>query len=283
MAQRTGGCPPLDSFWGGGFDSISPLARISPGRDQPPQTRRADLVAATEHDRRAEHDYALLARMGIRWSREDVRWYLCEPEPGRYDFGHLEPLIAAAHGYGIRILWSWMHYGCPTFVNPLDERFPDQLAELGAHHLAWLRRHGVDDLLIAPINEISYFTWVVETLGNWYPFATGECRRLKANLAAAHRRCYDRIKWEAPGAPKRACIASLTPEWQAASIPRKPASSRPCVRDSCVPTSFAHGRVLGIAVEVRGLPRVGDHVVQLADVGAGVRHLGEQLTLVVDE
>src|SRR5690242_4531306 len=72
MPQLATGRVALPTFWGGGFDSPSPLARLS-GR-----AARIDLVAATAHDQHAADDYALLAQLGIGWSREDVRWHCCE-------------------------------------------------------------------------------------------------------------------------------------------------------------------------------------------------------------
>jgi hypothetical protein len=67
LRQQLSGHRFMPTFWGGGFDSPSPLARLD-GR-----LIRLDLIAATEHDRHAAEDYALLARLGLGWSREDVR------------------------------------------------------------------------------------------------------------------------------------------------------------------------------------------------------------------
>src|SRR6266542_1391924 len=155
------------SFWGGGFDSITPLARLGD------REHRLDLVEATEHDRKADEDYGLMARLGIKWAREDIRSYRCEEAPGSYSFDHLEPIAQAARRHGIDVVWSWMHYGCPTFVNPLDETFPDQLVAVGERFLAWLREREMSARAVAPINELSYYTWRVGTLGSWHPFARG--------------------------------------------------------------------------------------------------------------
>ncbi|HZO90022.1 MAG TPA: beta-galactosidase [Chthonomonadaceae bacterium] len=193
MSAQVQPCPLLGSFWGGGFDSISPLVHSGD------QTQRIDLVVATQHDSHADLDYRLLARLGMRWTREDARWHLCEPEPGRYDFAPLEPMIEAARDQNVQIVWSWMHYGCPTFVNPLNENFPERLADFGARHLEWLQAHGIADVLVCPINEISYYTWHVSTLGSWYPFVRDEGHPLKERLMAAHRRCYERAKQILPG------------------------------------------------------------------------------------
>jgi hypothetical protein len=214
MRQKFNGRPFMPTFWGGGFDSPSPIARLN-GRPI-----RLDLIAATEHDSRAAEDYALLARLGLGWSREDVRWHLCEPQPGRYDFSHLEPVVDAAKRHNIQIVWSWMHYGCPEFSNPLDVSFPDQLAALGVQHLRWLRQHEITDPIVCPINEISYYTWHVETLGNWYPFALGQGARLKANLIAGHRRCYEQSKEIVP----EARILMIDPFYYAVGDARDPAT-----------------------------------------------------------
>jgi hypothetical protein len=214
MRQQLNRHPFMPTFWGGGFDSPSPMARLN-GR-----LIRLDLIAATGHDRQAAEDYALLARLGLGWSREDVRWHLCEPQPGRYEFSHLEPAVDAAKKHNIQIVWSWMHYGCPEFSNPLDASFPDQLAALGVQHLRWLRQHGITDPIVCPINEISYYTWHVETLGNWYPFALGQGARLKANLIAGHRRCYEQSKEIVP----ETRILMIDPFYYAVGNARDPAT-----------------------------------------------------------
>ena len=186
-------CPPLGSFWGGGFDSITPLARFDGHHEH-----RLDLIEATEHDRKADQDYRLLGRLGIKWAREDVRWYRCELEPGRFTFTHLEPIVAAAQQHAVQVVWSWMHYGCPAFAEPLADSFPDHLATLGERFLQWLRARDAAAGIVAPINELSYFTWHVDNVGAWFPFARGQGARLKAQLMAAHRRAYQRVKAVAP-------------------------------------------------------------------------------------
>jgi hypothetical protein len=185
-------CPPFASFWGGGFDSVTPLVRL--GR----RKYRLDIIEATQHDQMADKDYGLLARLGIKWSREDIRWYRCEQAPGVYRFDHLEPILRAARRHGIEVVWSWMHYGCPSFVNPLDETFPDQLAALGERFRAWLGERGISACTVAPINELSHYTWRVGTLGTWHPFTRGQDQRLKEQLMLAHERCFERIKQSAP-------------------------------------------------------------------------------------
>jgi len=208
------------SFWGGGFDSITPLARLGD------REHRLDLVEATEHDRKADEDYGLLARLGIKWAREDIRWYRCEEAPGSYSFDHLEPILEAARRHGIDVVWSWMHYGCPTFVNPLDETFPDQLVAVGERFLAWLREREMSARAVAPINELSYYTWRVGTLGSWHPFARGHGRRLKEQLMRAHERCFEAIKQATP----EARVLLIDPFYYAVGNEEDPASMREAAR-----------------------------------------------------
>ena len=177
------------TFWGGGFDSIAPLVLTPSG------LARIDLVAATQHDRFAALDYSLLHALGLGWTREDVRWHLCEPEPGCYTFEHLEPVLAAARQHGITVIWSWMHYGCPTFYSPLDPDFPARFAALGEAHARWLLQHSVEQIYIAPVNEISYYTWRACRRDHaWYPFGVGRDYVLKQQLIAAHKQGYQALK-----------------------------------------------------------------------------------------
>src|SRR5947199_885656 len=79
--------PVFNGFFAAGFECSTHRLRSG---------RRLDLIAATQHDRFAQLDYARLQRQGIRLAREGVRWHLVEATPGRYDFSSVLPIMRAA-------------------------------------------------------------------------------------------------------------------------------------------------------------------------------------------
>lgn len=52
----------------------------------------------------ARQEFALMNRTGIRWVRSDYDWARVEPQPGKWDFSHLDQLQAEADRAGIHIL-----------------------------------------------------------------------------------------------------------------------------------------------------------------------------------
>src|ERR1041385_987822 len=82
-----------------------------------------DQVTATQHDRFADEDYALLRQAGIRTVREAVRWPLIE-QNGRYDFSTLDPFLAAAEKNDIELIYDLFHFGFPEHLDIFSEDFP---------------------------------------------------------------------------------------------------------------------------------------------------------------
>src|SRR5512138_910297 len=91
--------------------------------------RRLDLVKATRHDQLCAQDYALAAEHGLRGVRDGFRWHLIEPEPGRYDWDSIRPMLAAARNAGVSVIWDLCHYGYPDWLDLWSEDFPKRFAE----------------------------------------------------------------------------------------------------------------------------------------------------------
>ena len=113
-----------------------------------------DQIVATQHDRFAEHDYALLRDVGIRAARDGVRWPLVDRR-GRYDFAPLRPLVVAARRAEVDVVWDLFHFGCPEDVDPFAPAFAERFAaycRATARHLA---TETAGPLWLTPVNEPS--------------------------------------------------------------------------------------------------------------------------------
>src|SRR3954468_9382706 len=121
--------PVFNSFFGAGFECSTHRLRAG---------RRLDLIAATQHEKFAQLDYARLPRQGIRLAREGVRWHLVEAIPGQYDFSSVLPIVRAARASGTRVIWDLCHFGWPEHLDLFKPEFASSLARYGAAFAKWL-------------------------------------------------------------------------------------------------------------------------------------------------
>ena len=146
---------------------------------------RLDVVAATEHDRFATQDYARMRDAGLLAARDGVRWHLCEPGPGRFDFASALPALHAARDAGVLVIWDLLHFGWPDHVEIWGTSFPRRLAEF-ADAFARLHRDEVGSpLFVAPVNEPSFLSYAGGQAGFFNPFAHGRGDELKAQFVRA--------------------------------------------------------------------------------------------------
>lgn len=166
----------FNSFFLGGFECST--HRRADGR-------RLDLIAGTEHDRRAAEDYRQLGEHGIRAARDGVRWHLAETSTGHYDWSAVLPLLRAARTAGTQVVWDLCHYGWPDHVDVWSAHFVDRFARYSA---AFARLHLEETgqaPLVCPVNEISFFAWAGGDYALINPCATGRAGELKRQLVRA--------------------------------------------------------------------------------------------------
>jgi beta-glucosidase/6-phospho-beta-glucosidase/beta-galactosidase len=168
--------PLFRSFFIGGFECSTHC--IAPGR-------RLDLIAATEHDRLAARDYALLQTHGIRTARDGVRWHLIEQRPGRYDWSSVMPMIEAVRETGMQVIWDLLHYGWPDFIDPFAPEFAARFAEFAQAFVTLHQQELIGAPYLAPINEISFFSWAGGDGGIMNPFQRGRGGELKRHMVRA--------------------------------------------------------------------------------------------------
>jgi polysaccharide biosynthesis protein PelF len=81
------------SFWLAGFESSCHINRAGV---------RLDMLAAIQHDRQVDADYALLRSVGIHTVRDGIRWPLIERR-SFFDFSSVAPMVVAAQRQGIQV------------------------------------------------------------------------------------------------------------------------------------------------------------------------------------
>jgi len=129
--------------------------------------RRLDLIAATRHDEFAEKDYARMMEIGMLTARDGLRWHLIEKEPFKYDFSSAQKQIQAAHATGIQIVWDYFHYGFPEDLDIFGAHFIERFASFAAEATQYLTDELGKELIVCPVNEISFFSWIAGSVGQF--------------------------------------------------------------------------------------------------------------------
>lgn len=164
------------SYFQGGFECSTHRAHGD---------RRLDVIAASAHDRFAREDYARLNRHGIRTVRDGLRWHLIERTPGRYDWSSALNQIRAARDTGTQVIWDLCHYGVPDDLDVFDSEFITRFAAFTRAFARLLANETDDTPFVAPVNEISFFTWAAGEVGYIHPFAVERGDELKRQLVRA--------------------------------------------------------------------------------------------------
>lgn len=158
-----------------------------------------DQVAATEHDRHVDADYARLDDAGIHAVREAVRWPLVDTGRG-FDFSTVQPFIDAANRHQFDVIWDLFHFGYPDDVDPFSEAFAERFANYCHAAACFIAPRLQRRSYFTPMNEPSYFAWLAGEVGRFAPHATGRGHELKLSLARAAIRGIAAIRSVSPGA-----------------------------------------------------------------------------------
>ena len=143
------------------------------------------MVSATEHDRFAARDYALLQDHGIFSVREGLRWHLIERTPGTYEWASFLPMLDAARETGMQVVWDLWHYGWPDGLDVFSPEIVDRFAQFARAFAEKLDRESDEIPYIVPINEISFFSWAGGDGAIMNPFAKRRGGELKRQLVRA--------------------------------------------------------------------------------------------------
>jgi beta-glucosidase/6-phospho-beta-glucosidase/beta-galactosidase len=163
------------SFWMAGFESAGHINQAG---------TRLDLIAATQHDRFVDEDYARLAEWGIRTVREGLHWHLIE-SGGDFDFSTLLHRLEAAQRHGIQIIWNLCHYGWPDGLDVLSPAFVDRFARYCGAVARVVSDHSDRHHCYTPINEVSFLAWAAGEKGYFYPHRDDAAALMKHQLVRA--------------------------------------------------------------------------------------------------
>ena len=146
---------------------------------------RVDVIAASQHDEYAAHDYAALGEFGILTVRDGLRWHLIEAAPGRYDWSSLDHQLAASETTGTQVIWDLLHYGWPDDIDIWTPAFVDRFAAFAAAAARVIGPRTRGTRFYAPVNEISFWAWGGGDAAYLNPFARGRGFELKVQLTRA--------------------------------------------------------------------------------------------------
>ena len=102
-----------------------------------------DVLETTQHVKRWRDDLMLLATCQVRQLRYPLRWHRIEPEPGRFDWDHIDQVLGFMHDHGFEPIVDLLHhtsyplwlgdFSAPSF----EDRFL-RFAEAVAERYPWL-------------------------------------------------------------------------------------------------------------------------------------------------
>ena len=176
-ASVTGGSP-FRSFWMGGFECTDQLNAFG---------HRVDFLSVTQHLARMGEDYHNLAQFDIRTVREGIRWSQVEPRPYVYDWSAVARMIAHGKRSGIQQIWDICHFGFPDDLTPLHPMFARRFAALCRAFARFFREQdAVSPLIVTPINEVSFLSWLGGDVRGTSPYCVGQGWEVKYRLMKAY-------------------------------------------------------------------------------------------------
>lgn len=178
MNQLSAETSPFQSFWWGGYECTDQLNAFG---------NRVDFLPLTGHLQRIDEDYAAQRPFNIGTVREGIRWAMIEKTPYHYDFSTVKTMLDAGRRHGIQQIWDLCHFGYPDDLTPLHPMFARRFAALCRAFVDFYRSERPDDVLIVtPINEVSFISWLGGDANGTSPYCHGQGWRVKYGLMRAY-------------------------------------------------------------------------------------------------
>ena len=169
---------PFQSFWWGGYECTDQLNAFG---------NRVDFLPLTGHLQLLDEDYAAQKPFNIGTVREGIRWAMIEKTPYHYDFSTVKTMLDAGRRHGIQQIWDLCHFGYPDDLTPLHPMFARRFAALCRAFVDFYRSERPDDVLIVtPINEVSFISWLGGEANGTSPYCHGQGWRVKYGLMRAY-------------------------------------------------------------------------------------------------
>ncbi|MGI4805181.1 MAG: hypothetical protein ACRYFL_10445, partial [Janthinobacterium lividum] len=143
----------------------------------------------TGHLQMIDLDYKDLAQFNIKTVREGIRWSQVEKSPYEYDWSVVAQMIQSGKANGIQQLWDICHFGFADDLSPLHPKFADRFAALCRAFVLFYRSVNPDEtLIVTPINEVSFISWLGGDEGATTPYAHKQGWDVKYGLMRAYIR-----------------------------------------------------------------------------------------------
>ncbi|WP_342644561.1 amine oxidase [Mucilaginibacter sp. CSA2-8R] len=149
--------------------------------------QRVDLLQATGHLQLMDADYQLLQPFGIKTVREGIRWSVVEKVPYQYDWSAVEVMLQRGQKNGIQQIWDICHFGFPDGLDPFSPDFTDRFVALCRAFVIFYRSQlPHETLIVTPINEVSYLSWLGGENCGTAPYCNGRGWDVKYYLMKAY-------------------------------------------------------------------------------------------------
>lgn len=148
---------------------------------------RVDLLTTTEHLQRIASDYEDIYKLGFNTVREGIRWSHVEKTPYQYNWDTVALMIRNGKEKGIQQIWDICHFGFPDDLTPLHPMFSRRFAALCRAFIKFYRSVSPDDeLIVTPINEVSFLSWLGGDARGTAPYCVGQGWEVKYRLMKAY-------------------------------------------------------------------------------------------------
>lgn len=169
---------PFSSFWMAGFECTDKLNAFG---------HRVDFLNETGHLQLIDHDYQLLKPFNISTVREGIRWSHVERRPYHYDWSTVKVMLERGKANGIQQIWDICHFGFPDDLTPLHPLFARRFAALCRAFVRFYRSiNPYETLIVTPINEVSFLSWLGGDVAGTSPYCTGYGWQVKYALMRAY-------------------------------------------------------------------------------------------------
>ncbi|MDB5240743.1 MAG: amine oxidase [Spirosoma sp.] len=169
---------PFQSFWWAGYECTDQLNAFG---------NRVDFLPLTGHLALLKEDYEDLKPFNIGTVREGIRWSQVEKKAYQYDWRVVETMLAEGHRQGVQQVWDLCHFGYPDDLTPLHPMFARRFAHMCRAFVTFYRdRYPDDTLIVTPINEVSFMSWLGGDACGTSPYCTRQGWEVKLGLMRAY-------------------------------------------------------------------------------------------------
>lgn len=169
---------PFRSFWMAGFECTDQLNN---------RGDRVDFLHVTSHLELIDQDYLSLGTFNFKTVREGLRWSQVETRPYHYDFSTIKIMMEAGRKHGIQQIWDLCHFGFPDDLSPLHPHFTRRFEAFCEAFALFYKSLGyADTLIVTPINEVSFMSWLGGDVAGTSPY----CRNNGWEVKYAYMRAY---------------------------------------------------------------------------------------------